>query len=98
MGDHQAEGWTHEGGPSTLAIGRRGGCKCCLLYTSKPDADLIPSLMATSDVLGTGWFGAVAAGVGKGSSVAVVGDGAVGLMAVLAAKQLGCLLYTSRCV
>ncbi|MCT3011988.1 IMP dehydrogenase, partial [Propionibacterium freudenreichii] len=50
----------------------------------KPDADLIPSLMATSDVLGTGWFGAVAAGVGKGSSVAVVGDGAVGLMAVLA--------------
>ncbi|MCT2989966.1 IMP dehydrogenase, partial [Propionibacterium freudenreichii] len=55
----------------------------------KPDADLIPSLMATSDVLGTGWFGAVAAGVGKGSSVAVVGDGAVGLMAVLAAKQLG---------
>lgn len=51
--------------------------------------DLIPSLLAASDVLGTGWFGAVAAEVGPGKSVAVVGDGAVGLMAVLAAKQLG---------
>jgi threonine dehydrogenase-like Zn-dependent dehydrogenase len=40
-------------------------------------------------VLGTGWFGAVAAEAGPGKSVAVVGDGAVGLLAVLAAKQLG---------
>ena len=55
----------------------------------QPDADLIPSLLAASDVLGTGWFGAVAAEVGPGKTVAVVGDGAVGLMAVLAAKQLG---------
>lgn len=55
----------------------------------QPDDDLIPSLLAASDVLGTGWFGAVAAEVGPGKSVAVVGDGAVGLMAVLAAKQLG---------
>jgi threonine dehydrogenase-like Zn-dependent dehydrogenase len=54
-----------------------------------PDADLIPSLMAASDVLGTGWFGAVAAEAGPGKTVAVVGDGAVGLLAVLAAKQLG---------
>jgi threonine dehydrogenase-like Zn-dependent dehydrogenase len=54
-----------------------------------PDADLIPSLLAASDVLGTGWFAAVAAEVGPGKTVAVVGDGAVGLMAVLAAKQLG---------
>ncbi|MEA5455932.1 zinc-dependent alcohol dehydrogenase family protein [Sinomonas sp. JGH33] len=54
-----------------------------------PDADLIPSLLAASDVLGTGWFGAVAAEVGPGKTVAVVGDGAVGLLAVLAAKQLG---------
>jgi threonine dehydrogenase-like Zn-dependent dehydrogenase len=54
-----------------------------------PAGDLIPSLLAASDVLGTGWFGAVAAEVGAGKTVAVVGDGAVGLLAVLAAKQLG---------
>lgn len=54
-----------------------------------PDDDLIPSLLAASDVLGTGWFGAVAAEAGPGRTVAVVGDGAVGLLAVLAAKRLG---------
>jgi threonine dehydrogenase-like Zn-dependent dehydrogenase len=54
-----------------------------------PDADLIQSLLAASDVLGTGWFGAVAADVGPGKTVAVVGDGAVGLLGVLAAQQLG---------
>jgi len=54
-----------------------------------PDAVLIPSLLAASDVLGTGWFGAVAAEAGPGKTVAVVGDGAVGLLGVLAAKQLG---------
>jgi threonine dehydrogenase-like Zn-dependent dehydrogenase len=54
-----------------------------------PADDLVPSLLAASDVLGTGWFGAVAAEAGPGKTVAVVGDGAVGLMGVLAAKQLG---------
>src|SRR2546429_4627822 len=54
-----------------------------------PSADLIPSLLATSDVLGTGWFGADAANVQPGSTVAVVGDGAVGLCAVIAARELG---------
>src|SRR5215207_1321129 len=54
-----------------------------------PDPDLIPSLMAASDVLGTGWFAADAAQAGPGKTVAVVGDGAVGLMAILAATQLG---------
>jgi len=54
-----------------------------------PSDDLIPSLLAASDVLGTGWFGAVAAQAGPGKTVAVVGDGAVGLLAVLAASQLG---------
>ena len=54
-----------------------------------PSDELIPSLLATSDVLGTGWFGADAANVQPGKTVAVVGDGAVGLCAVLAAKQLG---------
>lgn len=56
---------------------------------SAPDADLLPSLLAVSDVLGTGWFAADAARVQAGSTVAVVGDGAVGLMGVLAAKQMG---------
>ncbi|CAN7445900.1 zinc-dependent alcohol dehydrogenase family protein [Devosia sp. LjRoot3] len=54
-----------------------------------PDDDLIPSLLAASDVLGTGWYAADAARVQSGSTVVVVGDGAVGLMGVLAAKQLG---------
>jgi threonine dehydrogenase-like Zn-dependent dehydrogenase len=54
-----------------------------------PDNDMIPSLLATSDVLGTGWFAADAANVKPGSTVAVVGDGAVGLLGALSAKQLG---------
>jgi threonine dehydrogenase-like Zn-dependent dehydrogenase len=54
-----------------------------------PSDDLVPGLLAASDVLGTGWFGAVAAEAGPGKTVAVVGDGAVGLLGVLAAKQLG---------
>jgi threonine dehydrogenase-like Zn-dependent dehydrogenase len=55
----------------------------------QPDEDLIPALLAASDVLGTGWFAADAAQAGPGKTVAVVGDGAVGLLGVLAAKQLG---------
>src|SRR3954467_14065211 len=55
----------------------------------QPDPELIPSLLAASDVLGTGWFAAVAAQAGPGKTVAVVGDGAVGLLGILAAKQLG---------
>lgn len=54
-----------------------------------PADDLIPSLLAVSDVLGTGWYAADAARVQPGSTVVVVGDGAVGLMGVLAAKQMG---------
>ena len=54
-----------------------------------PPDDLIPSLLAASDVLGTGWYAADAARVKPGSTVVVVGDGAVGLMGVLAAKQMG---------
>jgi threonine dehydrogenase-like Zn-dependent dehydrogenase len=54
-----------------------------------PDAELVPSFLAASDVLGTGWFGADAAEVGPGKTVAVVGDGAVGLLGVLAARHLG---------
>ena len=59
----------------------------------KVTGDLTPerrrSLLAASDVLGTGWFAAVAAEAGPGKVVAVVGDGAVGLCGILAARQLG---------
>ena len=54
-----------------------------------PSDELVPSLLAASDVLGTGWFAAVAAEVGPGKTVAVVGDGAVGLLGILAARELG---------
>ena len=54
-----------------------------------PPKELIPSLLATSDVLGTGWFAADAANVKPGRTVVVVGDGAVGLLGVLSAKQRG---------
>ena len=54
-----------------------------------PPDDLIPSLLAASDVLGTGWFAADAAAAGPGKTVVVVGDGAVGLLGVLSARQLG---------
>ena len=54
-----------------------------------PSKQMLPSLLAASDVLGTGWFAVDAANVKKGSTVAVVGDGAVGLLGVLSAKQMG---------
>jgi threonine dehydrogenase-like Zn-dependent dehydrogenase len=54
-----------------------------------PGGDLVPSLLALSDVMCTGWHAAVCAGVRPGDSVVVVGDGAVGLSGVLAASQLG---------
>ena len=53
------------------------------------DSALIPSLLTISDVFGTGHHAAVRGGVRAGSSVAVIGDGAVGLLAVLSAKRLG---------
>ena len=60
-----------------------------LATPGQPDADLVPSLLALSDVMATGWHAAVCAGVGPGASVVVVGDGAVGLSGVLAAAQMG---------
>jgi threonine dehydrogenase-like Zn-dependent dehydrogenase len=54
-----------------------------------PPNEMWPHLLAASDVLGTGWFAADAANVKKGSTVVVVGDGAVGLLGVLSAKQMG---------
>ncbi|MFC8236180.1 zinc-binding dehydrogenase [Streptomyces sp. NPDC056661] len=53
------------------------------------DSAMLPSLLTLSDVMGTGHHGAVTAGVSRGDSVLVVGDGAVGLCAVIAARRLG---------
>jgi threonine dehydrogenase-like Zn-dependent dehydrogenase len=53
-----------------------------------PSTNLVPSMLAASDVLGTGWFAADAANVKPGKTVVVVGDGAVGLLAVLSAKRM----------
>jgi len=55
----------------------------------QPDEALVPHLLTLSDVMATGHHAAVAAGVGRGTRVVVVGDGAVGLCAVLAARRLG---------
>lgn len=54
-----------------------------------PPKDLIPGVLTLSDVMGTGWFAADAANVKPGSTVVVVGDGAVGLLGVLSARQMG---------
>ncbi|MDO4242290.1 MAG: zinc-dependent alcohol dehydrogenase family protein [Actinomyces sp.] len=80
MGDTQAQYTRVPQADGTLVVVPGG----------KPeDPGIIASLLAASDVLGTGWFGAVAAQAGPGKTIAVVGDGAVGLSAVLAAKALG---------
>ena len=82
--------------PRVHYAGRRRRCCACHWPTGRwcrppgmPSDDLIPSLLTISDVLGTGWFAADAANVRPGTTVAVVGDGAVGLLAVLSAKQMG---------
>ncbi len=54
-----------------------------------PTDDMIPSLLTLSDVMGTGWFAAVAANVKPGATVVIVGDGAVGLLGALSARMMG---------
>lgn len=54
-----------------------------------PDKGMWPSLLTASDVLGTAWFAAVSANVQPGMTVGVVGDGAVGLLGILAAAMMG---------
>lgn len=57
--------------------------------TEMPDSEMARHMLAVSDVLGTGWYAADAAGVREGCTVVVVGDGAVGLMGIMAASQMG---------
>ncbi|MDO5682063.1 MAG: alcohol dehydrogenase catalytic domain-containing protein, partial [Propionibacteriaceae bacterium] len=63
-----------------------------------PDPALYPSLLACSDVMSTGWHAATMANVHPGTTVAIVGDGAVGLCGVIAAKELGAekIIISSR--
>jgi threonine dehydrogenase-like Zn-dependent dehydrogenase len=87
-GGNDREGHAVDGGQGELV--RSPLADGTLVATpSQPDADLVPHLLALSDVFPTGHHAAVSAGVGPGSTVVVVGDGAVGLSAVLAAKRLG---------
>ena len=60
-----------------------------LTTPEQPDDAMVPGLLALSDVMATGWHAAVSADVRPGSTVVVVGDGAVGLCGVLSAAQLG---------
>jgi threonine dehydrogenase-like Zn-dependent dehydrogenase len=60
-----------------------------MVKTERPDDALLPSLLTLTDVMATGWHAAVMSGVKPGGTVAVVGDGAVGLCGVLAASVMG---------
>jgi threonine dehydrogenase-like Zn-dependent dehydrogenase len=87
-GQRDAEGLLVEGGQGEwvrvpLADGTLVG------LSDAPSAELVPHLLSLSDVMGTGHHAALSAGVGPGATVAVVGDGAVGLCAVIAARRLG---------
>lgn len=81
------QGWTESGQAEYSHVTHADGS---LVKTDgPPDDDLLPSLLALADVMATGWHAAVSAGVTKGSTAVVVGDGAVGLCGVIAARQLG---------
>ena len=81
------QGWTESGQAEFSHVTHADGS---LVKTDgMPDEALIPSLLSLSDVMATGWHAAVSAGVSKGGTAVVVGDGAVGLCAVIAAQQLG---------
>jgi threonine dehydrogenase-like Zn-dependent dehydrogenase len=89
-GSTDKEGLAVNGGQSALV--RVPWADGTLVGTEEmPPDELIPSLLTLSDVMSTGHHAAVSAGVGPGKTVAVVGDGAVGLCAVLAARRLGAL-------
>ncbi|KNX38218.1 zinc-binding dehydrogenase [Luteipulveratus halotolerans] len=87
-GDHDREGRPLDGGQGELVrVPLADGTLVSL--RDQPDEEHIPSLLALSDVMGTGWHAAVAAQVREGDTVVVVGDGAVGLCGVLAASRMG---------
>lgn len=80
-------GFTESGQAELTRVNQADGSLVRL--DAAPDEALLPSLLALSDVMATGWHAAVAAGVRHGATAVVVGDGAVGLCGVIAAKELG---------
>ena len=83
--DHQ--GWTESGQAELVRVNQADGS---LVKTDgMPDDALVPSLLSLSDVMATGWHAAVSSRVAPGGTAVVVGDGAVGLCGVIAAKELG---------
>lgn len=80
-------GMTMSGQAEFALVGQADGSLVSTLGT--PDTAMLPSLLALSDVMPTGWHAAVSARVKAGDSVVVVGDGAVGLCGVLAAVTMG---------
>ncbi len=83
----QEQGFTTTGQGELVRVTHADGS--CVRTDGTPDADLLPSLLALTDVMATGWHAAVSAGVRQGGTAVVVGDGAVGLCAVLACRELG---------
>ena len=76
-------------GQAEYAVATQADGSLVRIEGSSPDAELVPSLLTLTDVMATGWHAAVAAGVRSGGTAVVVGDGAVGLCAVIAAVQQG---------
>lgn len=89
-GANDAEGIPTDGGQGEIVrVPLADGTLLTVSGEGRPDDSMIPSLLALSDVMATGHHAAVCAQVKRGSTVVVVGDGAVGLSGVLAAKRLG---------
>jgi len=82
-----AQGFTASGQGEYTLVNQAEGTM--VKTDGQPDPAMIPSLLALSDVMATGWHAAVAAGVREGVTAVVVGDGAVGLCGVLAASVMG---------
>ena len=81
------QGWTESGQAELVRVTQADGS---LVKTDgMPDDAFLPSLLTLSDVMATGWHAAVSSRVRAGSTAVVIGDGAVGLCGVIAAKELG---------
>jgi len=83
--DHQ--GWTESGQAELVRVNQADGS--LVATDGMPDDALLPSLLTLADVMATGWHAAVSSRVRPGGTAVVIGDGAVGLCGVIAAKELG---------
>ena len=83
--DHQ--GWTESGQAELVRVNQADGS--LVATDGMPDDAMLPSLLTLSDVMATGWHAAVSSRVQPGGTAVVIGDGAVGLCGVIAAKELG---------